>query len=149
LPDYLDRPQVVTRSSKNELHIAEFAVWAEPLENNFRRVLAENLALLLPTERLLTYPWDANTTLDYQIVIDVSRFDAELSGSAVLVVRWSILGENGRKVYIARESTLRKVLAVNSYEALASAESSLLATFSQEIVKTLVSIGEKRSPGSE
>jgi len=31
LPEYLDRPQIVTRLSKNELQLAEFDQWVEPL----------------------------------------------------------------------------------------------------------------------
>ena len=33
LPFYLDRPQIVRRTSPNRLEIAEFDRWAEPLSN--------------------------------------------------------------------------------------------------------------------
>jgi uncharacterized protein len=49
LPKYLDRPQIVTFTSPYALNVAEFDRWAEPLESTFVRVLAENLALLIPT----------------------------------------------------------------------------------------------------
>ena len=44
LPKYLDRPQIVTRAGSNQLALAEFDRWAEPLQDNVARVLAENLA---------------------------------------------------------------------------------------------------------
>src|SRR5438477_3368390 len=52
LPQYVNRPQIVTGDSGNELQRAAFEQWAEPLETNFSRVLAQNLALLLATDRV-------------------------------------------------------------------------------------------------
>src|SRR5919109_1073251 len=57
LPRYLDRPQIVTQTSPYELKLAEFDRWAEALDINFSRVLAENLSLLLPTARVVLAPW--------------------------------------------------------------------------------------------
>src|SRR3954471_156925 len=42
IPGYLDREQLVTRISQNRFAIAENDRWAEPLEENFARVLSEN-----------------------------------------------------------------------------------------------------------
>jgi uncharacterized protein len=53
LPKYLDRPQIVTRASRNQLALGEFDRWAEPLQDNVLRVLAQNLMLLIPTDHIL------------------------------------------------------------------------------------------------
>src|SRR5262245_66066254 len=53
LPKYLDRPQIVTRASRNQLTLGEFDRWAEPLQDNVTSVLAENLARLIPTDPVL------------------------------------------------------------------------------------------------
>src|SRR5262245_47155811 len=42
-PGYLDRQQFVTRVSQNRFAVAENDRWAEPLEENFSRVLSQNL----------------------------------------------------------------------------------------------------------
>jgi hypothetical protein len=47
----------VTGDTHNELQSDTFSQWAEPLETNFARVLAENLSVLLTTERVAVYPW--------------------------------------------------------------------------------------------
>ena len=39
-PAYLDRPEMVTQVSANELNVDEFHRWAEPLRDNFTGVLA-------------------------------------------------------------------------------------------------------------
>jgi uncharacterized lipoprotein YmbA len=56
LPEHLDRPQIVTRTSRNELKLAEFDRWAGSLADDFSRVLAENLSILLSTDRVSVYP---------------------------------------------------------------------------------------------
>ena len=47
MPDYLDRPQIVTQLGPNELHLGDFDQWAEPLGKTFMRTLSDNLASLL------------------------------------------------------------------------------------------------------
>jgi uncharacterized lipoprotein YmbA len=56
LPQYLDRAQIVTRTTRNELDFAEFDRWAEPLGDNFGRVLLEDLSTLLSAHRILVVP---------------------------------------------------------------------------------------------
>ena len=53
MPDYLDRPQIVTRVSENEIKLDEFSRWAEPLKENFYSVLVENLSTLLNTAKII------------------------------------------------------------------------------------------------
>ena len=61
-PGYLDRQQFVTRISQNRFAVAENDRWAEPLEENFSRVLSQNLSILLQTDRMsLTHGKEANS----------------------------------------------------------------------------------------
>jgi uncharacterized lipoprotein YmbA len=50
IPAHLNRPQIVTRTSQNELKLAEFDKWAGSFKDGFTRVLAKNLSVLLSTE---------------------------------------------------------------------------------------------------
>lgn len=74
-PDYLDRPELATRSSPNRFEVAENDRWAEPLEENFARVLARNLAALMRTVRIAAYPWAADRRPARQMEIEVLRFE--------------------------------------------------------------------------
>jgi uncharacterized lipoprotein YmbA len=56
IPSYLDRPQIVTRGAGYEMEVADFANWAEPLKDSFGRVLAENLADELGTNKVVMFP---------------------------------------------------------------------------------------------
>src|SRR5215813_13372758 len=71
LHPYLDRPQIVTRASRTRLVLGEFDQWGAPLRDSVTRSLAENLALLVPTERVVLHPWSRTTVLDYQVTVDV------------------------------------------------------------------------------
>jgi uncharacterized lipoprotein YmbA len=44
LPQYINRPQIITGQQSSELRSAASAQWAEPLQDGFTRVLAENLS---------------------------------------------------------------------------------------------------------
>ena len=51
-PEYLNRPQIVTKAGAHEVELAEFHKWAEPLKENVVNVLQENLSGLLSTDRI-------------------------------------------------------------------------------------------------
>jgi uncharacterized lipoprotein YmbA len=74
LPKYLDRPQIVTRSGRNPLTLAEFDRWAKPLQDNVSRVLAENLARHIPTDHILLHPWPRSAPVDYQVAVEHLRW---------------------------------------------------------------------------
>src|SRR5262245_59454821 len=57
LPQYLNRPQIVTRVSGNQLAVAEFDQWGGDLNDNVTRALATNLSSLLETDRVFLFPW--------------------------------------------------------------------------------------------
>ncbi len=57
-PDELDRSSIVTRSSINRLTVNEFHRWGGSLQENFTRVMVENLSYLLKTDRVVARPWE-------------------------------------------------------------------------------------------
>ncbi len=57
LPDELDRPQIVTRTGANTVHLAEFDRWSASLRDSVMRVIGDDLAALLPGDRVAVYPW--------------------------------------------------------------------------------------------
>jgi uncharacterized lipoprotein YmbA len=137
LPDYLDRPQIVSRTSQNELTLAEFDRWAEPLKDNFTQVLAENLAVLLPSQRVVVYPWRRATPVDYQLVVKVIRFDLTVGGDSVLNTRWSVLSSDGRQTLLTRESSYTEHPAGDDYPAIVTALNQTLAAFSRDVAAAL------------
>lgn len=91
LPRYLDRPEVIRRVAPRRLSPASFDRWAEPLDDASARVLAEELARRLASERVVAYPAEPRFQVNYQVVVDIDRFDGEEGGKLHLVGRWSVL----------------------------------------------------------
>ena len=136
-PEYLNRPQIVTRVNGRELQTATFANWAEPLQQNVLRVLADNITVLTPTEAVYTYPWQAAWAPDYQLQMDISRFDADRGGEAVLAVRWEWVDRTGKPLMGRMHSVLRIPLAGDDDDAVVAALSRLLLDYSRLTVAVL------------
>ena len=137
LPPYLDRPQLVTRAGGNRMVLADFDSWVEPLQGMFTRVLGENLALLLGTDDVLQLPQNRDFALDRQVEVDVTRFDVDDAGNAVLDARWWVYGRNGDKLLRSGRSTVSEPAAVDDYTAAAAALSRALGAMSTEIAQAI------------
>jgi len=139
LPSYLDRQEIVSRTSDNSVKLAEFDRWAEPLKDSVPRIVAANLAALLPNDRVLLYPWRRPDALDCQVSIDVQRFDGTVGGTATLEAEWSL--SCGPKGAVERRTPTRLTAPVDGrgYDALALAQSRLLRTLSEAIAKEIKS----------
>ena len=136
-PNYLDRPQIVTRSSRNQIGIADFDQWAEPLKNNFTKVITENLSVLIPGERIVIYPWSRSTPIGYQVLIEVTRFEGELGGDSLLTARWTILGKDKKQILSRRSSNFTATSNGSGFKGTVSAMNRILDELSREIAATL------------
>jgi uncharacterized protein len=132
LPGYLDREEIVTRVSQNRFAVAENDRWAEPLEENFSRVLSQNLSILLQTDRIVAYPWERNQRPTYQVQVEVLRFEPNAEQMVELWARWSIT-DNTKKTVSVRESYLSRPAKDKSTEASVAALSEVVGGLSQEI----------------
>ena len=139
LPDYLYRPQIVTRSSPSKLDLAEFDRWAAPLGDAFPRILAENLATMIPADRVAVFPWPRSAQVDYEVTVEVTQFEGRLGGECSLVARWSIFGGENKALLTTGRSSLREP-AGGDYEALVAAESRLVGALSRDIAGALRSL---------
>jgi len=136
-PGYLDREQLVTRISQNRFQIAENDRWAEPLAENFTRVLMQNLAALTPTVRLVSHPWRPSERPEYQLEIDVLRFEANAGANVELIARWRVRETATKKASAVRESRLTPPVTGSSTEAAVAALSEALGELSQEIAQAV------------
>ena len=144
-PEYLARLQIVTRTSDNKLQFAAFDQWAEPLSHNFTRVLLIDLANYLSTDRLYVFPWRKTRPIDYELLLDVVRFDGELGGEVVLTARWSIYDESGKEELETTGIKVSEPVATKDYEAQVAAMSRAVGKLSLAIAE---SINELRQGGS-
>jgi uncharacterized lipoprotein YmbA len=134
LAAYLDRPQIVTLTGEHELRINEFERWGEPLQNGITRVITDNLGLLLSTTRVAAVTSQAFPRADYQVAIDISRFDGTTGGQAVLQARWRILSGGGN-LRVSQGIVLKEPWPGSDFSSLIKAQSLLLARLSRDIAE--------------
>ena len=112
LPDYLDHPQILTRSEGNEIRMAETERWAGSLQEDVSRVLVENLSALIAGKRIVVVRWSSamQTMAPFQkrLAVEVLRFEGPLGGTVILKARYALFGPDGKKVISAGESIVRE-----------------------------------------
>ncbi len=138
IADYLDRAEIVTRVAPNELRLAEFDQWAEPLSQNISRVLADNLPNLLCAKSVVVFPWRGSVSIDYQIEVEVLRMDGTLGGDATLEARWMVLGSGEpKKLLVVKKTRLTVPTGGQGFQALVSAQSHNLESLSRHIATAI------------
>jgi uncharacterized lipoprotein YmbA len=140
-PDYLRRPEVVTRTSPTTVELSDVDRWAEPLDSAFARVLSENLSRLLGTQRMVAYPWYKSTRVDYQVECNVIHFETDSSGGSHLHAQWTIRDGAG-KLLIARESDITDTEASSDKSPSASLSHDL-GNLSQQIASQIRSLNQQ------
>lgn len=99
LPDLIDRPQMVVRTSTNRVLVSEQQRWAEPLRRAIPRVLADDLGRLLNSSRVISIPVDFQRyDADYRVSLDVLRLDATEKQGADIDILWRIEARQGRTI---------------------------------------------------
>jgi len=137
LPAYLDRPQIVTLGQDNELELAEFNRWAEPLEDAILRVIAQNLMSILPETRVLLYPWTYYEPVKYQVAVEIISIDAALKNEVRLCLNWSCLNAENKKVFLTKNSIYNSKVNKSNYNGMVEALNQGLYEFSLEIAQAI------------
>jgi uncharacterized lipoprotein YmbA len=137
LPAYLDREVLVTRVSPTQLRYSQVDYWAGSLKDNITSVLMQNLSALTGSYRILAYPWPNNARFDYQIAVEVLRFEKSASGDCQLTARWAIKDGRTQNDLIIRESQFTRAASASDTAAAVAALSATLGDLSEEIATSL------------
>ena len=137
VPDYLDRPQLVERTSANELKLVEADQWAERLSLNVARVVAQNLSAMVPADANVAVAARASLPFDYQVVLALNGFELDQSGAAILNGRWSVTNAEGTKELAAASVSLRQPAARPGIPAAVEAMNAILGAVSRDIAAAI------------
>ncbi|BBO18813.1 conserved hypothetical protein [Candidatus Brocadia pituitae] len=140
IPDYLDRSQIVIRSSRSELKVDEFNRWAGSLKENISSVLAENLSSLLSTNRVFVHQWMPDDTINYWLHVEIIRLDVIPGDAVTMKAHWTILGDRGKKEYITRTSEFTEKVSEQSYGVIVAAISRTFEKLSHEIASEITKL---------
>jgi uncharacterized lipoprotein YmbA len=135
IPAAVDQAQFVVQVAPNRVEVDEFNRWAAPLNDGIARAVAGDLVVLLGAPDVATSQL-ANFNPDYQVTIDVQRFES-VRGQTVLVeavwaVRKTATGETRSGRTVARENVQGE-----GFDALAAAHSRALTTLSGDIAAAI------------
>jgi uncharacterized lipoprotein YmbA len=146
MPDHLLKPQIATHSSVNRMDYAEYDRWAESLDENFARVLAENLSKLLPSENVYIFPWKSSTVIQYYLTFEIMQFSQGADKNISLIVFWSIYDNTTAKELLRKKTSLKQPGPISDpldYGRLAQVMSQLVEEFSREVVTELKTIADR------
>jgi len=138
IPEYLNRNSLVYSRGSNQLHIASFERWAEPLADGIERVLGLNLAAELGTQNIRPHPWQRTDAPAYAVQLWVLSLDAA-GEEAELVVEWRVTRPGESRPLERRISRLSQPLPGPEWQAAdaAGAYSKLLQALSAEIAAVI------------
>ncbi len=145
LADYLDRPQIVSREVPNRLRVSEVHRWGGSLQDNLLLVLAQNLSLLLGGEQVLVYPWDDPLQPDYQVRMEVRRFDGGPDSEVELDARWSIEAADAAEASGKGRSLIREAVGGTEVTDLVAAQSRALERLSRDIAAEIQRLEQGRA----
>ena len=137
IPEYLDRPQIVTSTTAKMLQFAQFDRWGESLNLGMAGVIRQDLASKLGNEKFTLYPWNPSLLVRYQVTVEVVRFDAQLNGDMFFSVQWTIIDLQKLKTLMIKRSEFRDAINPQNYSGLAQTLSKACASLSDQIADAL------------
>ncbi len=144
IPEYQDRPQMVTQGKEKALTLAQFDRWGESLDRGMARLIRENLTVMLPEAKFTLYPLNSSVTVKYQVVVEIVQLDSELDKDLFLVAQWLIIDPRRTKTKVIKRSKFRRPIIPQNYSGLAKTLSMACASLSGEIAEALAAL-EARS----
>jgi len=138
-PEYLDRPQILIRDNDFKLKLSENHRWAEPLKNEFKRVLLENLNNRIFPSTALVYSELNGLEPDISVSIEVLQLDVNTDNQATLSVKWAYwIAKNTQKT-IRLRNKYTVTVKNKDYQSRVEAQSQAITLFTDELLNTLYS----------
>jgi len=136
VPEYLNRPQMVTRLDRSEYRLDEFSRWMEPLADNLTRVIVESLATLLQADGMTVVPIERFIPADHTVEVRALRMHGKRGGEVAAVFIWTLLGRDD-KLLSTKRAMYRQRAGDNTYAGLAEAHTRIVEALSRDIAEDI------------
>ena len=133
MPTVLERPQILTRTSDNQVSYSEYHRWAGMLKDDVTRVLIENLSILVKGSGRTVLSADVVANPVYRLSVTVNQFDGRLGDKVWLRAVWAIRDPKANQMIAVRTAVIDQPVAASDYAALVAAQSRALEALSREI----------------
>jgi len=135
IPHYVDRPQIVTANGKNAYQLSELNRWAEALDHNISRVLAQNLTLLVPAEVVFSNTSTTAEPANFGVAVNILEFHTDPQGQAGLTAQWQITRSDG--MLVRQQASYRAPASATDYRVIAEAQNDCLNRLSRDLAAEL------------
>jgi uncharacterized lipoprotein YmbA len=132
LPEMVDRPQLVVRTSANRIAVLEQQRWAESLKSAIPRVLAASLGAQLGGIPVAVRGDAAARNAKYRISVNIVQLESELDRAVTLDATWSIRSASGT-VLPSGKLHVREATQGSGFEALVAAHERALVRLSADL----------------
>ncbi len=133
-PADLERKEIVTRATDNQLVVHQFHKWGSAPDEDFARTVAANLRVLVPTRRAVIPPFRSEMPLDYEVRITVERFERLADSTVVLDARWTLLKQPEGRALASPSAQIRIPNVGNDIPEVVAAMSQAVGQLSEQIV---------------
>lgn len=152
IPSYLDRQSIVVLQSEGtSIEVPRFNIWAEPLSQGIRRVLAATMAGDMLDAGITMLPQGGerpDTT--YTLHVEILRLDCDTRGHAVLEARWGLFARHERRMLLRGGFALSEDIRLSPFgthamfDEVVAVESRLVQAFGRDLTTRLLDVLRNR-----
>lgn len=152
IPAYLDRQGIVVLQSEGtSIEVPRFNIWAEPLPQGIRRVLAATMAgdMLNAGVTMLPQGGDRPDTT-YTLHVEILRLDCDTNGHATLEARWVLLSRHERRTLLRGGFALSEDVHLSPFgthamfDEVVAVESRLVQAFGKDMTARILDVLRNR-----
>ena len=149
IPEYQNRPQIVTQNADNIITFAEFDRWGEPLDLAILRLISENLRVIMPNAVIETYPWEGAIPVKYKVIVNVIQLISDLENDMYFAAQWSIIEVKNNKMVLTKKIEFTESITSQDYSGLVKTLSAACFSLSKQIAENAAGIAEKAEEEKE
>ena len=144
IPEYLDRPQIVTVTGTNELILSEYDLWAGSLKDDINRVLIENVSSFLGGA-VSVASWKTPLRNANKVPVSIVRIDALPGKSVTLKAQWTVFAKDSRTPAAFKDATIAEPLTGTDHRSVVAAMSKVVSELSRLVAVSVKQVldGEK------
>lgn len=141
---YLNNTSFAMRKGATEIEYLPLVVWAGRLDHGMQRVLAANLAALVPTDHVRLSAWPP-AEVKVEVYVTIERFDVSATGGAELRAWWRLLAPGGETLLKSGRSHLARYGPPPEADPAGAVNtlSDLFGEFSRELAAAIKSLGSQ------
>ncbi|MBF0629263.1 MAG: membrane integrity-associated transporter subunit PqiC [Magnetococcales bacterium] len=148
IPQYLNRPEIVTRASGNRIKLERMNQWAGDFKEDLGRVSMENLSRLLHSDRVIILPNKSEHASQFRLATIINRFEPDEAGQVWLDARWNLFDGRGRLLVTRHSDITVRAEQPEEYESLTGAMSRALGQLNREMADAILAQSQADRTGA-